>query len=179
MVPLRLGGGKLGRPGSRIDQTAPDANHRGVRAVTLSESATFEQCASLLWDAKASDPFARSNVPALSQAMRAILDATRDAKPIDRTGEFYSDLDDGDLTLDADGNFEILLSTAGCNFFMGLPMGDDVMLNYQSTSFHDGAALRQLFGFRPAPEFEAWLEEIGVMRDGKLTSRAGDPSVLS
>ena len=73
----------------------------------------------------------------------------------------------------------VLLTTAGCNFFMGLPMGDDVMLNYQSTSFHDGAALRQLFGFRPAPEFEAWLEEIGVMRDGKLTARAGDPSVLS
>ena len=61
---------------------------------------------------------------------------------------------------------------------MGLPMGDDVMLNYQSTSFHDGATLRQLFGLRPAPEFEAWLEEMGLMRDGKLTARAGDPSVL-
>ena len=53
------------------------------------------------------------------------------------------------------------------------------MLNYQSTSFHDGASLRQLFGFRPAPEFEAWLEEMGIMRDGKLTARAGDASVLS
>jgi ethanolamine ammonia-lyase large subunit len=86
----------------------------------------------------------------------------------------HADADQNDLE-----NLEVLLATAGCNFFMGLPMGDDVMLNYQSTSFHDGAALRQLFGFRPAPEFEAWLEEIGVMRDGKLTSRAGDPSLLS
>ncbi len=86
----------------------------------------------------------------------------------------HADADQNDLE-----NLEILLSTAGCNFFMGLPMGDDVMLNYQSTSFHDGAALRQLFGFRPAPEFEAWLEEMGLMRDGKLTARAGDPSVLS
>jgi ethanolamine ammonia-lyase large subunit len=86
----------------------------------------------------------------------------------------HADADQNDLE-----NLEVLLSTAGCNFFMGLPMGDDVMLNYQSTSFHDGAALRQLFGFRPAPEFEAWLEEMGLMRDGKLTPRAGDPSVLS
>ena len=83
----------------------------------------------------------------------------------------HADADQNDLE-----NLEVLLTAAGCNFFMGLPMGDDVMLNYQSTSFHDGAALRQLFGFRPAPEFEAWLEEMGIMRDGKLTARAGDPS---
>ena len=83
----------------------------------------------------------------------------------------HADADQNDLE-----NLEVLLTTAGCNFFMGLPMGDDVMLNYQSTSFHDGAALRQLFGFRPAPEFEAWLEEMGIMRDGKLTPRAGDPT---
>jgi hypothetical protein len=84
----------------------------------------------------------------------------------------HADADQNDLE-----NLEVLLTTAGCNFFMGLPMGDDVMLNYQSTSFHDGAALRQLFGFRPAPEFEAWLEEMGIMRDGKLTPRAGDPTL--
>ena len=86
----------------------------------------------------------------------------------------HADADQNDLE-----NLEVLLTTAGCNFFMGLPMGDDVMLNYQSTSFHDGAALRQLFGFRPAPEFESWLEEMGIMRDGKLTPRAGDPTLLS
>ena len=86
----------------------------------------------------------------------------------------HADADQNDLE-----NLEVLLTTAGCNFFMGLPMGDDVMLNYQSTSFHDGAAMRQLFGFRPAPEFEAWLEEMGIMRDGKLTPRAGDPTLFS
>src|SRR5581483_8386427 len=50
--------------------------YRGARAVTLSETATFEQCASLLWDAKTSDPFARANVPLVSPAMRAIVEAT-------------------------------------------------------------------------------------------------------
>jgi ethanolamine ammonia-lyase large subunit len=85
----------------------------------------------------------------------------------------HADADQNDLE-----NLEVLLATAGCNFFMGLPMGDDVMLNYQSTSFHDGAALRQLLGLRPAPEYERWLEEMGVMRDGRLTSRAGDPSLF-
>jgi ethanolamine ammonia-lyase large subunit len=85
----------------------------------------------------------------------------------------HADADQNDLE-----NLEILLSAAGCNFFMGLPMGDDVMLNYQSTSYHDGATLRQALGLRPAPEFEAWLEEMGLMRDGKLTARAGDPSVF-
>jgi len=52
------------------------------------------------------------------------------------------------------------------------------MLNYQSTSFHDDATLRQLMGLRPAPEFEAWLEEMDLMHDGKLTTRAGDASIF-
>ncbi len=85
----------------------------------------------------------------------------------------HADADQNDLE-----NLEVLLATAGCNFFMGLPMGDDVMLNYQSTSFHDDATLRQLLGFRPAPEFEAWLIEMGLMKDGKLTHRAGDPTIF-
>jgi len=58
--------------------------YRGVRAVTLAETATFEQCATLLWDSKSSDPFAKSNLPVISPAMRGILDATRGAPPIDR-----------------------------------------------------------------------------------------------
>jgi ethanolamine ammonia-lyase large subunit len=85
----------------------------------------------------------------------------------------HADADQNDVE-----NLEVLLTTAGCNFFMGLPMGDDVMLNYQSTSFHDNATLRQLLGLRPAPEFEAWLEEMGIMKDGKLTARAGDASLF-
>jgi ethanolamine ammonia-lyase large subunit len=58
-------------------------------------------------------------------------------------------------------NLLLLLAAAGCNYFMGVPCADDVMLNYQSTSFHDGLAVRRLFGLRPAPEFAAWLESRG------------------
>ncbi len=75
-------------------------------------------------------------------------------------------------------NLATLLTAAGCNYFMALPMGDDVMLSYQSTSYHDGAALRALLNLRPAPEFERWCEERGILRDGKLTRRAGDPSMV-
>jgi len=71
-----------------------------------------------------------------------------------------------------------MLAAAGCNYFMGVPGGDDVMLSYQCTSYHDGATLRQLLGLRPAPEFEAWLVERGLMQDGRLTARAGDPAVF-
>jgi ethanolamine ammonia-lyase large subunit len=73
-------------------------------------------------------------------------------------------------------NLAVMLTAAGCNYFMGLPMGDDSMLSYQSTSYHDAPTLRQLFGLRPAPEFETWLEEIGLMKNGVLTEKAGDPT---
>ncbi|MFW0968189.1 MAG: ethanolamine ammonia-lyase subunit EutB [Thermacetogeniaceae bacterium] len=75
-------------------------------------------------------------------------------------------------------NLAVLLTAANCNYFIGVPMGDDVMLNYQCTSYHDLAALRQLLGLRPAPEFECWLEEMGLMKNGMLTERAGDPRVF-
>src|SRR6516165_2510 len=55
-------------------------------------------------------------------------------------------------------NLLTLLAVAGCNYIMGVPGADDVMLHYQSTSFHDALYLRSLLGLRPAPEFEAWLE---------------------
>ncbi|MEI9992337.1 MAG: citrate synthase family protein [Rhizomicrobium sp.] len=58
--------------------------YRGVRATALAETATFEQCATLLWDSKSADPFAKTNLPVVSPAMRAILAATRGAPPIDR-----------------------------------------------------------------------------------------------
>jgi ethanolamine ammonia-lyase large subunit len=67
-------------------------------------------------------------------------------------------------------NLLVLLTAAGCNYFMGVPCADDVMLNYQSTSYHDAAAMRQLFGLRPAPEFAAWLEECGIYQQGRLAS---------
>lgn len=73
-------------------------------------------------------------------------------------------------------NLAVLLTAAGCNYFMGVPMADDAMLSYQSTSYHDTATLRQLFKLRPAPEFERWLVDLGLMRDGRLTELAGDPT---
>jgi ethanolamine ammonia-lyase large subunit len=73
-------------------------------------------------------------------------------------------------------NLAVMLTAAGCNYFMGVPMGDDSMLSYQCTSFHDAPTLRQLFKLRPAPEFERWLEGLGLMKDGVLTEQAGDPS---
>ena len=73
-------------------------------------------------------------------------------------------------------NLGVLLTGAGCNFFIGVPLGDDAMLSYQATSFHDAPSLRQLLGKRPLPEFEAWCEDIGLMRDGVLTEKAGDAS---
>jgi ethanolamine ammonia-lyase large subunit len=66
-------------------------------------------------------------------------------------------------------NLMLLLTAAGCNYFMGVPCSDDVMLNYQSTSYHDGAAMRRLFNLRPTPEFLAWLEARGIYRDGQMT----------
>ena len=68
-------------------------------------------------------------------------------------------------------NLLTLLGAAGVNYIMGVPGADDVMLSYQSTSFHDAQYVRQVLGLRPAPEFEAWLEKMDVMRgDLKLKS---------
>jgi ethanolamine ammonia-lyase large subunit len=64
-------------------------------------------------------------------------------------------------------NLLVLLTAAGCNYFMGVPCSDDVMLNYQSTSFHDALAMRRLFNLRPAPEFLAWLHEMGLYKGGE------------
>jgi ethanolamine ammonia-lyase large subunit len=75
-------------------------------------------------------------------------------------------------------NLEMLLAMSGVNYLMGIPMGDDVMLNYQTTSFHNNAALRELLGLKPTPEFEAWLERMGLWRNGRLTDRAGDATIF-
>lgn len=63
-------------------------------------------------------------------------------------------------------NLLTLLAVAGCNYFMGVPGADDIMLNYQSTSFHDSHYLRQVLHLRPAPEFEDWLVKMQIARDG-------------
>jgi len=67
----------------------------------------------------------------------------------------------------------VLLASAGLNFMMGVPGADDVMLNYQSTSFHDALYVRGLLGLRPAPEFEAWLERRGGELPGAVKLLAG------
>ena len=77
------------------------------------------------------------------------------------TNHAEADQDDMDVLL-------TLLGTAGCNFIMGVPGADDIMLNYQSTSFHDALYLRQLLGLRPAPEFEAWLKTMGIFGENQL-----------
>ncbi|MBW4891706.1 ethanolamine ammonia-lyase subunit EutB [Mucilaginibacter sp. HMF5004] len=66
-------------------------------------------------------------------------------------------------------NLLTLLGVAGCNFVMGIPGSDDIMLSYQSTSFHDALYLRKVLGLRPAPEFAAWLLKQGITDvQGKL-----------
>lgn len=83
------------------------------------------------------------------------------------TNHAQADQDDVDSVL-------TLLGVAGVTFIMGVPGGDDVMLNYQSTSFHDALYLRDVLGRRPAPEFEAWLASLGVLdAEGRLETRAG------
>ena len=75
------------------------------------------------------------------------------------TNHAEADQDDMDSLL-------VLLASAGLNFMMGVPGADDVMLNYQSTSFHDALFVRKLLGLKRAPEFEAWLQRMGIS-DGR------------
>ena len=71
-----------------------------------------------------------------------------------------------------------LLGTAGVHYVMGLPQADDIMLMYQSTSYHDVASIRQLLKKEPIPEFKAWLEKRGIWENGHLGPNAGDPSIF-
>ena len=70
----------------------------------------------------------------------------------------HADADQDDMD-----NLLTLLATAGCSYIMGVPGADDIMLNYQSTSFHDALYIRKLLKLRPAPEFEAWLIKMGIV----------------
>jgi ethanolamine ammonia-lyase large subunit len=81
------------------------------------------------------------------------------------TNHAEADQDDVDALL-------TLLGVAGVNYIMGVPGADDVMLNYQSTSFHDALYLRSVLGLRPAPEFEAWLQR-GLTRRLNVQSMLG------
>ncbi|MBC2855065.1 ethanolamine ammonia-lyase subunit EutB [Cetobacterium sp. 2A] len=75
-------------------------------------------------------------------------------------------------------NLAVLLTVAGCNYFMGVPAGDDIMLNYQTTGYHDIQTLRETLNVKPIKEFEEWLEKTGIRKDGKLTEIAGDASIF-
>lgn len=75
-------------------------------------------------------------------------------------------------------NLALLLTTAGCTYFMGIPHGDDVMLNYQTTGYHETAALRELYGLTAIKEFDEWLQKMGFVENGKLTAKAGDGSIF-
>jgi ethanolamine ammonia-lyase large subunit len=74
------------------------------------------------------------------------------------TNHAEADPDDSDSLL-------TLLAAAGCNYFMGVPGSDDIMLAYQSSSFHDAGYIRQLLNLRPAPEFEQWLQQMNIAGD--------------
>ena len=85
------------------------------------------------------------------------------------TNHAEADQDDMDTLL-------TLLATAGVTYIMGVPGADDIMLNYQSTSFHDALYLRRLLDLAPAPEFAAWLEKRNISSDGRLNALdARDP----
>jgi ethanolamine ammonia-lyase large subunit len=81
------------------------------------------------------------------------------------TNHAEADQDDMDALL-------ALLVAAGVNYVMGVPGADDIMLGYQSTSFHDAIAMRELFGRKPAPEFEAWLQARGLIDSDRIRPRS-------
>ncbi|WP_259067602.1 ethanolamine ammonia-lyase subunit EutB [Mucilaginibacter sp. X4EP1] len=76
-------------------------------------------------------------------------------------------------------NLLTLLGVAGCNFIMGIPGSDDIMLNYQSTSFHDALYLRKVLGLRPAPEFEQWLIKQGIVDEVGTLTGANNTKLLN
>ncbi|MEG1806629.1 MAG: ethanolamine ammonia-lyase subunit EutB [Cetobacterium sp.] len=76
-------------------------------------------------------------------------------------------------------NLAVLLTAAGCNYFMGVPAGDDIMLNYQTTGYHDIQTLRETLNVKPIKEFGDWLEKHGIRDEkGKLKDIAGDASLF-
>ena len=107
----------------------------------------------------------REIVPAAEAAKVEQLTGKKACPEEDRKGTIAYSIMKAHNTSDDMDNLLTLLGAAGCNYFMGVPGADDVMLNYQSTSFHDSHYLRQVLGLRPAPEFEAWLERMGVVDD--------------
>jgi ethanolamine ammonia-lyase large subunit len=82
------------------------------------------------------------------------------------------------MTQDELESLKVLLGAAGCTYLMSLPVGDDIMLNYQSTSYHDIPTLRRLLNKRPTPEFDAWLDERGIWRGNDPGPMFGDVAAV-
>jgi len=75
-------------------------------------------------------------------------------------------------------NLALMLGAAGVNYILGIPSSDDIMLNYQSNAYHDAATIREILGLRPIKEFDEWLEKMGISQNGRLTDKAGDPTIF-
>jgi ethanolamine ammonia-lyase large subunit len=87
----------------------------------------------------------------------------------------HSEADQDDMD-----NLLVLMGTAGCNFIMGVPGADDIMLNYQSTSYHDILVLRKMLHLKPAPEFENWLSKMGLLdSSGEPINPIGNQTLLN
>ena len=86
----------------------------------------------------------------------------------------HMDADQNDIE-----NLAVLLASAGVNYILGVPSGDDVMLNYQTNAYHDVHAIRRMLGLHPIKEFEDWMEKIGITENGVPTRRFGDPTIFT
>ena len=122
--------------------------------------APSSRCWSIRWSASSAPNICSTASRSRAPASRIISAASCMGLPMGvdvcYTNHAEADQDDADALL-------TLLTAAGVTFVMGVPGADDVMLNYQSTSFHDALAMRDLLGRRPAPEFDAWLAQQGLL----------------
>lgn len=87
------------------------------------------------------------------------------------TNHMKADQNDSDCLL-------LMLASCGCHYVMGIPQSDDVMLMYQSTSYHDIAAIREMLSLSPIKPFKEWLESYGIWENGKLGKNAGNPRIF-
>ena len=87
------------------------------------------------------------------------------------TNHMKADQNDSDCLL-------LMLAASGCHYVMGIPQSDDVMLMYQSTSYHDIAAIREMLSLSPIKPFKAWLESYGIWENGRLGKNAGNPRIF-
>src|SRR5215218_9590276 len=145
------------------------------------DTSRHDVCRSLYWRSKArlptgpaSRPTRRGTCPIMVLTARVDagcsrragpsgqLTARRDQTPPEGTGVDVCYTNHAQADQDDMDNLLTLLGIAGCTYAMGVPGADDVMLSYQSTSFHDALYVRSVLRLRPAPEFEAWLKRMGI-----------------